>query len=111
MTPERVAALNVAEVALLVTLISADTTVVEIAAKSLREIAIAERMPNGPINDLISPEIRVKRYTIYDQLGHPKINAVGKYLLIVCDLFPPNIDVIIQGELGNRNGFESCFGS
>jgi len=85
LTPERVTALNVAEVALLITLTSADTMVAEIAAKSLREIAIAERAPNAPLNDLILPEIRVKRYAIYEQLGHPKINAVGKYHLIVSD--------------------------
>ena len=56
--------------------------VAEVAAKSLREIVIAERAANVPLNDLISHEIRVKRYAIYEQLGHPKINAVGMYLLI-----------------------------
>ncbi|EMD40361.1 hypothetical protein CERSUDRAFT_148314 [Gelatoporia subvermispora B] len=75
---DRVPAFALAEIAFLVALTSADSTVSLTAAHCLRLIAQAERMPNAPISSTLSEEERVKRYPIYEQLGDPKVTVVGR---------------------------------
>lgn len=72
----------VAEIAFLVSLISADNAVSTIAAKALREIALAEGSPTARKNGEISEE-RAKRFTIYEQLGDPTVVTVGKALVYI----------------------------
>ncbi|KAL5507799.1 IRA2 [Sanghuangporus vaninii] len=67
----------VAEVAFLVTLTSTDTAVSTIAAKGLREIAIAECLPNSRRLFEESDEA-AKRYPLYEQLGDPSVLIVGR---------------------------------
>ena len=67
----------IAEIAFLVSLTSADTSVSTIAAKALREIALSEgsapAQKRNPIN-----EERARRFAIYEQLGDPTVVTVGK---------------------------------
>ena len=66
-----------AEVAFLVALTSADTVVSMIAAKGLREIAIAECLPN-PQRPFEESDEAAKRYPLYEQLGDPSVLVVGR---------------------------------
>ncbi|OCH94514.1 hypothetical protein OBBRIDRAFT_722708 [Obba rivulosa] len=75
---DRVPAFALAEIAFLVALTSADSTVSLTAAHCLRLIAQAERMPDAPISSTLSEEERVKRYPVYEQLGDPKVMVVGR---------------------------------
>ena len=66
----------VVEIAFLVTLTSADTIVSMLAAKGLRDLAIAECLPNQRrVAD--EPENAAKRYPMYEQLGDPTVVVVG----------------------------------
>lgn len=69
-------AMIVAEIALLVTLTSADTSVSLLAAKGLREMAIAECLPN-PRRTVEEIDEALKRYPVYQQLGDPSVVVVG----------------------------------
>lgn len=75
----RLPAVIAAEVALLVTLTSVDTTVSTIAAKGLREIALAESLPNpARPESAVEPDEALKRYPLYEQMGDPSFIAVGR---------------------------------
>ncbi|TDL29911.1 hypothetical protein BD410DRAFT_780416, partial [Rickenella mellea] len=78
LAPDRIPAVAVAELAFLVSLTSADNGVSTMATKGLRGIAILERHPNAPINPGLSEEERLMRHPIYEQLGDPKVMAVGR---------------------------------
>jgi len=77
MDPRRVPALILAEIAFLLSLPSADTTISTMAAKGLRSLAHAERQPNVPISTIMSDEDRSKRDPVYEQLGDPRVTVVG----------------------------------
>ena len=77
----------VAEVAFLVTLTSSDTPVSTIAAKGLREIAIAECLPN-PRRPFEESDEAAKRYPLYEQLGDPSVLIVGELCRSWLTLFP-----------------------
>lgn len=67
-----------AEIAFLISLISADKGISHIAAEGLRYIAQAEGQPNAPVNSGISDEERVKRHSVYEELGDPNVIVFGK---------------------------------
>ena len=73
----RLPAIVIAEIAFLVTLTSTDTVVSSLAAKGLREIAIAECLPN-PRRPYEESDEASKRYPLYEQLGDPSVLVVGK---------------------------------
>ena len=64
----RLPAVVVAEGALLVTLTSPDISASTMAARCLRELAIAECCPN-PKRLIEEPDEQAKRYPMYQQLG------------------------------------------
>ena len=72
----RLPALALLELASAVSLTSADAGVSRLAAHNLRVIAIAERRPDVPSSAKGDDE-RVKRFTIYDQIGDPKTIITG----------------------------------
>ncbi|GLB34218.1 putative GTPase-activator protein for Ras-like GTPases [Lyophyllum shimeji] len=76
--PARVAPFALAEIAFLVALTSADSSVSQWAAKGLRFLANAERQPGAPVNQTVSDEDRSKRNPIYEQLGDPRVMVVGR---------------------------------
>lgn len=78
LTADRIPAMALAELAFLVSLTSADNTVSIMAAKGLRAIAMVERGPGAPYNHDLPEDERIKRYPVYDQLGDPKVMAVGE---------------------------------
>ncbi|KAH8118768.1 hypothetical protein DFH11DRAFT_1839273 [Phellopilus nigrolimitatus] len=73
----RLPAVIVAEMAFLVMLTSMDTTISALAAKGLREIAIAECLPN-PYRPFEETDDAAKRYPVYEQLGDPSVVVVGR---------------------------------
>ena len=77
----RLSALLLSEVSFLVALSSSDSGTSELAAKGLRLISHAERIPGVPVNPFISDEDRSKRNPVYEQLGD--ITVAGQ-LNIVC---------------------------
>lgn len=77
LTPERVPAFAIAEIAFLVTLTSAERTASATAAQCLRLLAGAERQKGNAPTHLISEEERSKRYPVYEQLGDPKALVLG----------------------------------
>ncbi|PSR92202.1 hypothetical protein PHLCEN_2v4732 [Hermanssonia centrifuga] len=77
-TPERAPAFAIAEIALLVTLTSADRVVSATASHCLRLIAAAERQKGGAPTHLISDEEKGKRYPVYEQLGNAKALVLGR---------------------------------
>ncbi|EIN11059.1 hypothetical protein PUNSTDRAFT_51619 [Punctularia strigosozonata HHB-11173 SS5] len=77
-SPERIPAFAIAEIALLVSLTSADANVSSTAASGLRLLAQAESQQDAPLNDAMSPEERSKRFPIYAQLGDPRQIIVGR---------------------------------
>jgi hypothetical protein len=82
--PERVHAFALCEIALLVSLMSADKGVSQLAAQSLRIIAEAERHPDAPIHSGMSTEERCRRHPVYERLGDPNVVVVGesnKYIM------------------------------
>lgn len=76
-TAGRLPAMMVVEIALLATLTSADTAVSMLAARGLRDLAIAEGLPN-PRRTVEEPENAAKRYPMYEQLGDPTVVVVGE---------------------------------
>ncbi|KAI0089247.1 hypothetical protein BDY19DRAFT_1089227 [Irpex rosettiformis] len=78
LTPERVGAFAIAEIAFLVSLTSADRTVSATSAQCLRLIAGAERQRGSPPAHLISEEEKARRYPVYEQLGDPKALVLGR---------------------------------
>ncbi len=87
-TPERAPAFAIAEIALLVTLTSADRVVSATASHCLRLIAAAERQKGGAPTHLISDEEKGKRYPVYEQLGNAKALVLGTWTIHV---WPTNI--------------------
>ena len=80
----RLPSMVVAELALLVTLTSADSAISTLSAKALREMAIAESSPNtrrDETEDSAEAEEAAKRFPVYDQLGDPTVLTVGEYWL------------------------------
>lgn len=84
MDPRRVPALILAEIAFLLSLPSADTSISTMAAKGLRSLAHAERQANVPISTIMSDEDRSKRDPVYEQLGDPRVTVVGMFVFLVC---------------------------
>jgi hypothetical protein len=78
LTPERVPAFAIAEIAFMVTLTSAERTASAIAAQCLRLIAGAERQKGSVPTHLITEEEKAKRYPVYEQLGDPKALVLGR---------------------------------
>jgi hypothetical protein len=78
--PDRVDAFALAEIALLVSLTSADKGVAQLAAQSLRAIAQAERQSDAPINHAMSQEERSRRHPVYEKMGDPSIVVFGKFI-------------------------------
>ncbi|KAJ4479043.1 hypothetical protein J3R30DRAFT_2708420 [Lentinula aciculospora] len=76
--PTRVPPMILAEIALLVSLPSADGIVSHTAAKGLRLIAHIESQSDAPSNPTITEEDKSKRYPVYDRIGDPKVLVVGR---------------------------------
>ena len=76
--PSRLAAFMLAEVSFLVALASLDNAISQAAAKGLRLISYAERMPGAPVNPYINDDDKSKRNPIYEQLGDPGA-PIGKH--------------------------------
>lgn len=73
----RLPSIVIAEGSLLVALTCPDVAVSSMAAKGLREIAIAECLPN-PRRTIEEPDEQAKRYPMYEQLGDPSVVIVGR---------------------------------
>ena len=76
--PARVPPMILAEIALLVSLPSADGMVSHSAAKGLRLLAHIESQTDAPSNPTITEEDKSKRYPVYERLGDPKVLVVGE---------------------------------
>ncbi|KIK64870.1 hypothetical protein GYMLUDRAFT_83217 [Collybiopsis luxurians FD-317 M1] len=76
--PARIAPMVLAEIALLVSLSSADIDVSRTAARGLRLVAHIENQSKAPINPTVKEEDKSKRYSVYDRLGDPKFLVVGR---------------------------------
>ncbi|KAH9981838.1 hypothetical protein BJV74DRAFT_778311 [Russula compacta] len=74
----RVPAFALLELASAVSLTSADTGVSNLAAQTLRLIAIAERQPDVPINPALTEEERVSRHAVYEKIGAPRTVITGR---------------------------------
>ena len=79
MSPDRVPALALIELASTVSLSSADSGVSRLAAHNMRVIAIAEKRNSDLVNRAFSDEDRKKRFSIYEQLGDPKVPVIGPW--------------------------------
>ena len=79
MSPDRVLALALIELASTVSLSSADSGVSRLAAHNMRVIAIAEKRNSDLVNRAFSDEDRKKRFSIYEQLGDPKVPVIGPW--------------------------------
>ena len=77
LTPERVPAFAIAEIACMVTLTSAERQTSAMAATCLRLIAGAERQKGGAPQHLTSEEEKARRYPVFEQLGDPKSFVLG----------------------------------
>ena len=62
------------EIAFIISLTSAESTISQLSAKGLRLIAYLERQPSFP--KTTSPDVQ-HRLAIYDRLGDPKIMVIG----------------------------------
>lgn len=87
LSPVRLPAFALAEIAFLVSLTSEDSTVSSLAGKGLRLLVMAERQPDAPFNPNVNDEDRSKRNPVYEQLGDPNIVFVGEYIR---SINPPN---------------------
>ncbi|KAI0306901.1 hypothetical protein B0F90DRAFT_1915023 [Multifurca ochricompacta] len=74
----RVPAFALLELASAVSLTSADTGVSNLAAQTLRLIAIAERQPDVPVNPALTEEERVSRHAVYEKIGAPRTVITGR---------------------------------
>ncbi|TFY83118.1 hypothetical protein EWM64_g893 [Hericium alpestre] len=72
-SPDRIPALAILELASLVSLTAADTGLSRISAHNLRVIALAERHPDAPVNDMFNEEDLLRRQNVYQVIGDPKI--------------------------------------
>jgi hypothetical protein len=79
LSEHRVPAFALLELASAVSLTSADTSVSNLAAQTLRLIAIAERQPDVPINPALTEEERVSRHAVYEKIGAPRTLITGSY--------------------------------
>jgi neurofibromin 1 len=79
LSEDRVPAFALLELASAVSLTSADTGVSNLAAQTLRLIAIAERQPDVPVNPALTEEERVSRHAVYEKIGAPKTLITGQY--------------------------------
>jgi neurofibromin 1 len=77
LSKHRVPAFALLELASAVSLTSADTGVSNLAAQTLRLIAIAERQPDVPINPALTEEERVSRHAVYEKIGAPRAVITG----------------------------------
>ncbi|KAF5371189.1 hypothetical protein D9758_004214 [Tetrapyrgos nigripes] len=75
---DRVPAFMLAEIALLVSLPSADNDISHVAAQGLRLLTHLENQVDAPVNNIISEDDKGKRYPVYDRLGDPKVMVVGR---------------------------------
>lgn len=78
LSKHRVPAFALLELASAVSLTSADTGVSNLAAQTLRLIAIAERQPDVPINPALTEEERVSRHAVYEKIGAPRAVITGQ---------------------------------
>lgn len=78
LTPERVPAFAIAEIAFMVTLTSAERHTSAMAATCLRLIAGAERQRGNPPQHVGSEEEKARRYPVFEQLGDPKWMLLGR---------------------------------
>ncbi|KAH9030143.1 hypothetical protein EDB85DRAFT_1456161 [Lactarius pseudohatsudake] len=78
LSEDRVPAFALLELASAVSLTSADTGVSNLAAQTLRLIAIAERQPDVPVNPALTEEERVSRHAVYEKIGAPKTVITGR---------------------------------
>jgi hypothetical protein len=78
LSKHRVPAFALLELASAVSLTSADTGVSNLAAQTLRLIAIAERQPDVPINPALTEEERVSRHAVYEKIGAPRTVITGQ---------------------------------
>ncbi|KAI0291754.1 hypothetical protein BC826DRAFT_969907 [Russula brevipes] len=78
LSKHRVPAFALLELASAVSLTSADTGVSNLAAQTLRLIAIAERQPDVPINPALTEEERVSRHAVYEKIGAPRTVITGR---------------------------------
>ncbi|KAJ7668141.1 hypothetical protein B0H17DRAFT_990194 [Mycena rosella] len=74
----RCPAFVLAEIALLVTLSSEDSSISFLAAKGLRYIAYLEGVPGAPPAPVVDDELLSKRHLVYEQLGDPRVLIVGR---------------------------------
>ncbi|TFK62722.1 hypothetical protein BDN72DRAFT_964371 [Pluteus cervinus] len=74
----RVPAFALTEIALLVSLTSADINVSQLAGKGLRLLSHAERQDDAPINPTVTDGDRSKRNPVYEQMGDPRVAVVGR---------------------------------
>jgi hypothetical protein len=81
LSKHRVPAFALLELASAVSLTSADTGVSNLAAQTLRLIAIAERQPDVPINPALTEEERVSRHAVYEKIGAPRTVITGQCYL------------------------------
>ncbi len=81
LSKHRVPAFALLELASAVSLTSADTGVSNLAAQTLRLIAIAERQPDVPINPALTEEERVSRHAVYEKIGAPRTIITGQCYL------------------------------
>jgi neurofibromin 1 len=79
LSKHRVPAFALLELASAVSLTSADTGVSNLAAQTLRLIAIAERQPDVPINPALTEEERVSRHAVYEKIGAPRTVITGQH--------------------------------
>jgi neurofibromin 1 len=85
LSKHRVPAFALLELASAVSLTSADTGVSNLAAQTLRLIAIAERQPDVPINPALTEEERVSRHAVYEKIGAPRTVITGQcYISFLC---------------------------
>jgi len=83
LSEHRVPAFALLELASAVSLTSADIGVSNLAAQTLRLIAIAERQPDVPINPALSEEERVSRHAVYEKIGAPRTVITGQCLSLL----------------------------
>lgn len=97
----RLPSVIIAEIAFLVTLTSTDTVVSSFAARGLREIAIAECLPNSRRPFEESDEA-AKRYPVYEQLGDPSVLVVGKMPNAIIDCFCHTLSPALLGRVAQQ---------
>ena len=95
LSEHRVPAFALLELASAVSLTSADTGVSNLAAQTLRLIAIAERQPDVPINPALTEEERVSRHAVYEKIGAPRTVITGQQSLSFSTLRGKRTNVLV----------------